>query len=422
MAQHDVGEVPADQTIGPGLRAAIVHYGEGAEPDPGHRSHRAGRLAAALVAAGCEVTRIVPSYRVWDGVQRPTDWTGLVGDEGRLVVVPTRAYRNTRGRDRAGSLMDFNRGVARALGSAPTPDLVMMGFPPPGLLRAVRSVAPEAAVIADIRDLWPDALVPGGTVGRILAAPARLAGGLLARELRRADAVVALSATMLDRAPAGAPVTRIIPIGFEPLDLADRAQWPEGETPLTACFVGSMTQLFDFDAMLRGWSRFVADRGGDGPMPRLVVVGDGEQRAIVDRLAAGEPTVACTGWILGDQVAAHLHRADVGLAPTRTGQGTTLSNKVSEYLAAGMWVINTLTPSVGGPLSTQGLGDCIDSTPEAWAAAFARAEQALPRLRAGRAARLAEADRHYGSGQTNVAWFDLIAEVLAARADRRPRS
>lgn len=419
MAEGVSGDDRTHKRIGSGLRAGVVHYGEGAEPDPGHRSHRAGRLAAALNRAGCEVTRVVPSYRVWDGVQRPLDWSGRHGEEGRLVVVPTRTYTNTRGRDRFASLMDFNRGAAEALAAdGSPPDLVMMGFPPPGLLRAIRRVAPDAAVIADIRDLWPDALVPGGTIGQVLDPAAKAGGWALARELLQADAVVALSATMLERAPAGAPIRRIIPIGFEPPDLALQSRWPSGDAPFTACFVGSMTQLFDFDAMLRGWLAFVSDRRNGGPNPRLVVIGDGEQRPLVDRLVGDEPTVELTGWVLGDQVAAHLHAADAGLAPTRTGQGTTLSNKVSEYLATGQWVINTLTPAVGHPLDQQGLGDCIDSTPEAWAAAFARAEDALPRLRAERAERLDEADRHYGSGPTETAWFDLIEEVLAARSGR----
>lgn len=401
--------------VGPGMRAAVVHYGEGAEPDPGHRSHRAGRLAAMLVDAGVEVTRIVPSFRDWDGVQRPEQWTGTEGREGRLVIIPTRSYSNTRGRDRAGSLMDFNRGAARHIAANKGFDLIMAGFPPPGLIRGVTTADPGAATIADIRDLWPDALLPGGSIGRILAPAATAIGRGLARELNRADAVVALSATMLERAPAGAARTRVIPIGFEPSTEAERALWPGGDQPMTACYVGSMNQLFDLDAMLRGWLAYVNARSSSAPPPRLTVVGDGDQRALVDELVDSEPTVDLVGWVPGDQVGRYLHAADLGLTPTRTGHGTTISNKVSEYLAAGMYVLNTLTPEVGRPLDQLNLGRRFESTPSEWADAFARSERMLPRIRAERATRLADGDERFGAGRTNAAWSDLIAEVMAAR-------
>lgn len=417
--------------IGKRLRVAVVHYGEGAEPDEGHRSHRAGRLAALLVEAGASVTRIVPSFRDWDKFQRPLEWTGTEGREGRLVVIPTRPYTNTRGRDRAGSLLDFNRGVSRWIGAYRGFDLVMAGFPPPGLVRGITTADPDAAVIADIRDLWPDALLPEGPLGRFLAPAAALAGKALARELRRADAVVALSATMLERAPGGAARTKVIPIGFEDSTAEEQKLWPADPAPMTACYVGSMNHLFDLDAMLRGWLAFVATRsssssssstsvsGPAGPPPRLVVVGDGDQRALVDQLVGAEPTVEVVGWVPGNEVGLYLHAADLGLTPTRTGHGTTISNKVSEYLAAGTFVLNTLNPEVGRPLDQLGLGDRFESTPSAWAEALTRAERQLPRLRAGRADRLDEADRHYGSGRTNQAWLDLISEILTARSARR---
>ena len=402
--------------VGPGMRAAVVHYGEGAELDPGHRSHRAGRLAASLVAAGVDVTRVVPSHRDWDGAQRPLEWTGFEGREGRLVIIPTRSYTNTRGRERAGSLQDFNRGVARYFAANQGFDLIAAGYPPPGLLRAITQADPEAATIADIRDLWPDALLPGGWVGRLLGPTASMIGRGLALELNRADAVVALSATMLERSPARAARTKVIPIGFEPSTEDERALWPEADAPMTACYVGSMNNLFDLDSMLRGWLTFLEARPKVGPTPRLKLVGDGPQRALVDALVGSEQSVDVLGWVPGNEVGRHLHAVDLGLTPTRTDHGTTISNKVSEYLAAGMYVLNTLNPEVARPLTERGLGARFESTPTAWAESLAAAEARLPQIRAARKTRLIESDRAYGAGRTEAAWFELIAEVLTARA------
>jgi hypothetical protein len=409
-----------DQTIGHsvvGRRIAIVHYGEGAELDPGHRSHRCGQLAASLVERGADVARVVPSFRQWDDEQRPLDWSGTVGAEGRLVVVPTRSFSNTRGWDRFGSLYDFNRGVAKFLADDPTFDLIVCGFPPPGLVRGIKRSAPDAAVIADIRDLWPDALVPNSPAGDAVRSTAGRAGRVLARELRLADAVTAMSPTMLDRAPSGVDRTAVIPLGFEPAADEDRNLWPSGEAPMTAVFVGSMTQLFDLRSMIVGWQQFVRGRDATGrPTPRLVVVGDGPQKAMVDELVDGDETITCTGWVLGPEVPKHLAQADLGLAPTRPGQGTTISNKVAEYMAGGLFVLNTLTEPVAAELDASSLGARVESTPVAWSEGFETAERNLESLRSSRPGRIETATVRFGRDRAEELWFGLIDEVLAGRA------
>ncbi len=407
---------PGIEKVLSGRRIAVVHYGEGADPDPGHRPHRSGRLAASLVEMGNDVVRIVPSFRQWDGVQRPQSWTGTVGPEGRLVIIPTHSYASSRSRDRITSLTDFNRGVAQFFTEDPHFDLVVAGFPPPGLLKGIKQATSLAATIADIRDLWPDALVPDGRIGSLLRPTAASIGRSLANELQLADAVVAMSSTMLERAPANAKRTKLIPIGFPEPRPEDQLLWPEAGQPMTACFVGSMSHLFDLRSMLLGWQRFIQTRSEAGPTPQLVLVGDGVQRELVDQIAANDPTVTITGWVLGEEVAGYMHRADIGIAPTRMGHGTTISNKVAEYMAAGLVVLNTLNEEVGQPLTDMQLGYGIAGSATQWSDAFAHLEANTGEIRATRNARLALANEHFGNRHVDRLWFDLIADILATRS------
>jgi glycosyltransferase involved in cell wall biosynthesis len=169
--------------------------------------------------------------------------------------------------------------------------------------------------------------------------------------------------------------------------------------------------------MIVGWQQFVRGRDATGrPTPRLVVVGDGPQKAMVDELVDGDQTITCTGWVLGPEVPKHLAQADLGLAPTRPGQGTTISNKVAEYMAGGLFVLNTLTEPVAAELDASSLGARVESTPVAWSEGFETAERNLESLRSSRPGRIETATVRFGRDRAEELWFGLIDEVLAGRA------
>ncbi len=396
-----------------GRRIAIVHYGEGSVLDEGYRKIRLGLLSAALTKAGVEITRLIPTYNQFRQNQRSLDSTGHVGDEGRMILIPTRAFASTRSKDRALSLGDFNRGAEAFFRTESDFDAIIVGFPPPRLISSIRKALGDSVpIVADVRDLWPDAMVPTSRLDPVTRPLANAAGKALAYELRRASAVVAMSETMLKRAPSNAKRHEAIPIGLVGEPLVDDAEWPAPAAPFSAVFVGSLSQLFDLGSMLEGWVRFVDTRKGCQPEPTLTVIGDGEQRELVDQLTKGQSTITTTGWLLSSEVPSFLAQADVGIAPPRTGQGTTLSNKIYEYMAEGLFILNSLEPDEAAVLDKLGLGARCDSTAAAWAESFSAAERETARLRSERGQRVATAFTEFGWARVEAQWTKVLCEVM----------
>ena len=139
------GDQPADLSAlrdqVAGCRIGIVHYGEHTPLDTGYRPARMGQLAAWLTEAGADVTRFVPTYSAFALEHRPLEWTGQLTSEGIIHMIPTRTFTSSKGWDRFGFLRDFAKGSAQAVASRGPFDLLITGYPPPGVVLALRRAA-----------------------------------------------------------------------------------------------------------------------------------------------------------------------------------------------------------------------------------------------------------------------------------------
>ena len=409
-----LADQPADRALDAlrrkvdGVRIGIVHYGEHVPLDDGYRPARMGQLAAWLTEAGAHVVRFSPTYSQFAGAQRPEAWTGTVTGEGTVVMVPTGSFASTRGAARFKFFRDFARGAAEAISADPV-DVAVVGYPPPGVVTALRRrMGRQLPVIADVRDLWPDAVFSAPR--RSVATAAAAAGRALATELRLADGVVAMSPTMLRRAPA-ARRRQAIPLSVSDAlrDVPTASSCDEG---LRAVFVGIVTDFFDLVSVVEGWKRYL-DRRAPGPVPKLEIWGTGDLEEELARRSAGIEGIVLGGWLQSSDVPAKLAAADVGLAPTQPGLGTTLGNKVLEYLGTGAYVLHSLEDEASVTLATDGLGERVASNDSAgWADGFAALDGRLASLRAARHERRAVALRRYGREGVEPLWLAEITRLL----------
>jgi hypothetical protein len=398
-----------------GTRIAIIHYGEHTPLDDGYRPVRLGQLASWLTEAGVEVTRFVPTFSDVARRQRPESWTGELTGEGLVHMVPTRSYGSSRGRERLGFLRDFARGSALAVAGHPPFDLVITGYPPPGVVLALRRrIGTRVPILADIRDLWPDALF--AEPHPMVEQGARMAGRLLAQELRLATGVIAMSHTMLARAPAPRRRAAIALSISDSLRAAPVSV--DASAPMTALFVGLLTSFYDFESMIEGWRRFLAQRPDDriGAEPLLRICGSGVLEDHVRSLAAEVPSIRCEGWVSSTAVPQLVAGADVGLVPPRPGLGTTLGNKVLEYLGTGLYILSSLEREGADELQAQGLGTRVTPSAQGWADGFARFEQELAQHRRDRAERRDRALKVYGREGIEPQWLAQIAGALHPRS------
>ncbi len=395
-----------------GLRIGIVHYGEHVPLDESYRPARMGQLAAWLTEAGADVTRFAPTYSHFAGCQRES-WTGASTAEGTVVMVPTRPFESNRGVERLGFFADFASGTASAVAARPPFDVLLVGFPPPGVVSALRTrVRPCPPILADIRDLWPDALLTGDRPA--LARAIAVVGHGLASELRLTSGVVAMSATMLGRGPRRRR-HRAIPYSISSeLATAEPSVAPNGG--LQAVFVGILNDFFDLATVVAGWSRFEAERDPTVGPPHLRIFGSGPLEGDLRELAADIDTATVAGWLPSAEVPTVVAQADVGISPTQPGLGTTLSNKVLEYLGTGALVLHTLEDEAADELAAACLGTRVTATAEGWADAFLTAERRLATIRSERASRRAVALERYGRTTVERLWLSEIVGVSGVSA------
>ena len=165
--------------------------------------------------------------------------------------------------------------------------------------------------------------------------------------LRRARALIAVSGPLRERlawlaSPSPPPLAHIPCAGFDPRLFADEPREearravglpPQGRAVL---FVGNLAPVKGADVLLDAWQR-LAGSGALGAEDRLVVVGDGEERARLAARAAGlGPGVLFTGAVPFAQVPRWMGAADLLCVPSRS-EGT--PNVVVEALAAGRPVV-----------------------------------------------------------------------------------
>jgi glycosyltransferase involved in cell wall biosynthesis len=294
------------------------------------RDHRLRKQARSLRDAGYEVTvicrrdpgnRALPGVRVLD-YPAPRDASSRAGFVWEYsyswVVAAALAWR---------TYLAHPFDVVQVSG---TPDIYVAMATPFRLL--------GVPVVLDQRDLSPEIYRSryGTDHGPVLRA-------LLACErwsFRNADHVICVNGSLRSVAirRGGLSADAVTVVGNGPK--LSRATTPqsrggEGGRPSTCCWVGLMGPQDSLDLLVRAYAHLVHRLGRSDV--RLVLVGDGEERKITEKLAVElgiRPFVEFTGWLTEVEVFALMAGADVGLEPNM--EAIVSPVKVMEYMASGL--------------------------------------------------------------------------------------
>jgi glycosyltransferase involved in cell wall biosynthesis len=344
------------------------HYAIAPDQSGGTRHYD---LARALTARGYDVTIVAAGVSHVTGQEERVSRGRLMATrviEGvRFVWLRTPPYRGN--------------GVGRIVNMATYAVMAVvshfrLGRPDVVIGSSVHLLAPLAALgvarmhgsrfILEIRDPWPEALIAAGVIGR----ESLIAKGLnrLARYLyRRAELVIVVTegvANLLQEQGVGRDRILTIPhaVDFAPggdVDPADAEWWQvvrreRAQAALLVMYVGAHGRANDLDTPLRA-ARLLAQRGRDDI--RLLFVGDGPERARLERGSRDLPAVCFLGPVPKASVPRVLSQSDVGLATLSRGFWDTgvSMNKLSDYFAAGVPVIMVGDPP-GNPVSLSGGG------------------------------------------------------------------
>jgi glycosyltransferase involved in cell wall biosynthesis len=135
--------------------------------------------------------------------------------------------------------------------------------------------------------------------------------GLLERQLRNVDVFIAMSEFSRDKhREFGFPHDMtVLPYFLPDVDLQPRAALPRPHERPYFLFVGRLEHIKGLDEVLTAFAS--SYRGAD-----LVIAGDGDHRAELERLAAGNPRVRFVGWLPGDALAAYYAHALALIVPS----------------------------------------------------------------------------------------------------------
>ncbi len=320
-------------------------------------------------------------------------------------MVETASYQKTRGVGRAVFLAQFATRVARIVRSLdPADHVLLLGYPPIGLLALLRLVRVKVPIVADVRDIWfDDRRAFNSTPARLAV---RLGATLARRELRSADAVTYLSDDIGEWAHDKSPLS--IPIGVPSFPAGP----PLRSEALRCLFVGSLNRHFDLIELVDAWP-------SDAGSPTLDIYGSGPLESDLESLTAARPNTRFMGRVASSEVGDLLKGYDIGLAPTTVGFGTVLSNKVCEYLGSGLYVLHSLETTPSAAIESGGFGLRFDRSADGITDSLKDLMGRANDIRWERPARRARAISELGRDRSADQMLEVLSHVTSRRDKRR---
>ncbi len=362
----------------------LVKFEETLPIDRNQRPYRMGMLAEALQAAGHRVTWWTSTYNYVDASLRfPSDQT--------ITLPPALTLRLLHTVDSISKAVSIGRitnnfrqarrFVSATRQIADRPDIIVCAMPSPELASASASIGRRLGVpvVIDARDMWPDVLVDLLTPAkRILAAPyIAYIRHLVRSSCQRATAFTAITDPFLDwilkyasrprneldaAFPIGFPDPEIVQTNLDTaaakLDQLLGPCWHANASNIV--FMGRLnkTVAATFDHILQA-DQLLSSRN----IPvNFIFAGTGDNADELRQRASGRTRILFTGHIDPASLEVLKSHAFAALLPIMRRQDyqISLSNKIFEYLGAGLPILSHLTGLPGQLLEEKKCGWVYD--------------------------------------------------------------
>ncbi len=264
----------------------------------------------------------------------------------RVTLIPEKGYRKNISIRRIFSYTGFGKRVLSYLKKRKKPDLIVVSVPSLAVADYAGAYAKKHGIplIVDIQDLWPEAFkmalnIP--VLSNLLFAPMmRQANRIYAR----ADVIMAVSDTYVARGKLVNPRADglSIYIGTDSRLVEEKTRGvtvERKEGKFVIGYVGALGHSYDIKGVIDALA-LLKERGYGNLL--FQVMGDGVCRAEFEAYARAKE-VACefTGLLDYGVMMKTLMQCDVAVNPIVGRSVSSIINKVSDYAAAGIPVINT---------------------------------------------------------------------------------
>ena len=325
--------------------------------EEGARPQRYALLSAELARRGHDVVWWTSSFsharktsrKAPDGTRLAPAYDNANGVAMRLLEAPP--YSRNVSLQRVLSHRAFARKwLVAAFGAVSArelrrPALSVTSLPPLATHEAARALrdAFGCRLAVDVQDAWPEAfegLLPFPTPLR------RLLSGILFRGARRvarrayltADCITAVGGEYIETARkygATAPMA-VFRLGIA--DVVDGVQTaPDG--PLRLAYGGNMGATYDLATLVAAVRSLDRERPGT---VRLDLAGTGPAEASLRRQAAGCGAIVFHGFLNRREYEDLLRQSEVGVVPMFAKSHVALPNKLADYAASGLAILNCL--------------------------------------------------------------------------------
>lgn len=291
--------------------------------------YRAKLVQQWFISNGFEAGLVVSD---WDHIEK-TKRTQF--DEGSIVV-PTRPYRRNISVARVLSNLQFSRSAMIEVGRQ-KPDIAYVMLPPNSLAKMAADYKrrfPNVRLIFDVLDLWPEAF-PSNLLRRTPIFP--IWRNLRNSSLAAADQIFAECDLFADVVRPHSRDTELRPLYYSRADEIPYRETRPREDSLRLCYLGSINNIIDIDAIARMVKILPGDISVD-------VIGDGESRTrLLNALQSNGANVKYHGKVFDPTIKSEiLANCHFGINMMKPSVRVGLSMKSIEYMQHGLPILNNL--------------------------------------------------------------------------------
>lgn len=266
----------------------------------------------------------------------------------KITFLHEDAYKKNISIQRIVGHISFAKRLKKYLEKRKRPDVIYCAIPPTVSADYAARYAEKNKVrfVVDVQDLWPESFVMAlgdNVISRcVLGLIAVFADGTY----ERANAIVAVSNTFLRRAErknqiADKKCSVYLGVDRERVicSTKERVVLEKARGEFWICYVGNIARSYDFENVFKAL-QIVKNKGITNI--RFIVVGDGDLRQNVEKMANDYgQKVLITGYLPYQQMFSYLKQADIAINPIAKNSVSSVINKVGDYAAAAVPVVNT---------------------------------------------------------------------------------
>jgi len=266
----------------------------------------------------------------------------------KIIQLDTPAYQRNICFKRIKNHRIYSKKFEQIAAGHTPPDIIIASCPPLVSANSAIKIAKRLGTkcVIDIQDLWPESfeIILPPAIAKILLYPLKKYADKI---YRSADAVSAVSETYINRAAFASrncarSFVAHLGIDIKLFDKCEKTSYlPEKKAgELWAVYIGTIGSCYDVKTVVETAAMLQSSY----PNIRFFIAGDGPERTVLKKAAEDKKLANCEflGLLEYDELVGLLRQSDIGLNVFVKNAKNAFPNKIFDYMAAGLAIINSI--------------------------------------------------------------------------------